>query len=230
MRQRVELTAAFVLHGRPYRETSMLVDFFTLEYGRITAVAKGVRRAGSRRRFLLQPFQPMQISWSGRHELKSLSQSELAMATTPLQGNALLCGLYVNELLQRLLQPEDPHPRLYLFYTYVLNQLASGDDIESALRLFERQLLEELGYELALNRCEAGAFYRFDPDQGLIESTSGERQIYPGHCLQAISRDEYEQADVRRCAKHLMREALTVLLGDRPLQSRALFQSSRRTT
>lgn len=228
MPQHAEQAAAFVLHSRPYRETSLLVDLFTLEYGRISVVARGARRSGSARRFTLQPFQALHVSWSGRHELKNLSQAEVPQVMASPVGNALLCGLYANELLQRLLQPADPHPHLYLYYTYLVHELQQAVDLEGALRTFERQLLEDLGYGVALSHCLPGRYYQYDSQQGMIE-VRGDNSSYTGESLLAIADDCYELADVRRAAKRLMREALAPLLGAKPLKSRELFMKTRRT-
>lgn len=226
--QRVEQTAAYVLHSRPYRETSLLVDLFSLEHGRVRAVARGARRAGSRRRHQLQPFQPLQVSWQGRHELRNLVASEPVAVTPPPQGKALLCALYVNELLQRLLEPHDPMPRLYLYYTYLLSALQQSAEIEGALRTFERQLLEDLGYGIDFASVSPGGGYRYDPEQGLVRALSAQAD-YAGDILLAIAAGDYQQPDVRSSAKRLMRQALTPLLGDRPLKSRELFRTARRT-
>lgn len=228
MSQRAEQAAAFVLHSRPYRETSLLVDLFTLEYGRISVVARGARRSGSSRRFTLQPFQPLHVSWTGRHDLKNLTHAEVPQVMAQPQGKALLCGLYANELLQRLLQPADPHPRLYLYYTYLLRELIQPDDLEGALRTFERQLLNRLGYALELSSCNAHQYYVFDPRHGGMQLTD-QQSGYLGAWLHSIAEDNYDDADVRRAAKRLMREALAVLLGDKPLKSRELFMNTRRT-
>lgn len=228
MPQHAEQAAAFVLHSRPYRETSLLVDLFTLEYGRISVVARGARRSGSARRFTLQPFQSLHVSWSGRHELKNLSQAEVPQVMSQPVGKALLCGLYANELLQRLLQPADPHPRLYLYYTYLIRELQQSTDLEGALRTFERQLLESMGYGIALGHCLPGRYYQYDTRQGMIEVMT-DKGSYTGECLLAIAEDHYELAEVRRAAKRLMREALAPLLGVNPLKSRELFMKTRRT-
>lgn len=228
MPQHAEQAAAFVLHSRPYRETSLLVDLFTLEYGRISVVARGARRSGSARRFTLQPFQSLHVSWSGRHELKNLSQAEVPQVMSQPVGKALLCGLYANELLQRLLQPADPHPRLYLYYTYLIRELQQSTDLEGALRTFERQLLENMGYGIALGHCLPGRYYQHDTQRGVIEVMT-DKGSYTGECLLAIAEDHYELAEVRRAAKRLMREALAPLLGVNPLKSRELFMKTRRT-
>lgn len=222
MSQRVDASAGYVLHSRPYRETSLLVDFLTLEQGRISAVAKGARRPRARLRSALQPFQSLQLGWHGRNELKTLGAVETVEISPPLSGRALLCGLYVNELLQRLLHPGEPCPRLFLYYRYVLNELHSGDDLEGALRTFERQLLTELGFDLDLARAEPGRCYRYLSGHGLVAQASGAAG-YAGEHLQAIAEDRYDAAPVRRTAKQLMREVLQELLGDKPLNSRLLF-------
>lgn len=227
MSGRTDTSAGYVLHSRPYRETSLLVELLTLERGRVSAIARGARRPTARLRSALQPFQSLQLGWQGRHELKNLNLAETVEIAPPLQGRALLCGFYVNELLQRLLPGEEPYPRLFLYYRYVLNELRAGNDIEGALRTFERQLLEALGFGLDLQAVDAEAHYRLQPQRGLValsaSVTSTADSSYPGSHLRAIADDRYDSVEVRRSAKRLMREALAELLGDKPLHSRTLF-------
>ncbi|MDF2183040.1 DNA repair protein RecO [Neptuniibacter sp. CAU 1671] len=228
MAERFEQHAAYVLHSRPYRDTSLLVDFFTLEQGRVSAVVQGARRPGSRLRSILQPFVPIQIRWRGRQELKTLQQAEAVGTMMLLQGNALLCALYVNELLQRLLQPFDAHPRLYVYYQYVLNELLSGSDVEGGLRTFEHRLLHELGCLPALDTLDAAQLYQFHPEQGFLLATHPAEQDKPacfwGQHLQSIAVDDYAEPDVKRAAKRLMRLAIDHQLGGTPLRSRSLFK------
>lgn len=221
MTQRVDATAAYVLHTRPYRETSLLVDLLTLEHGLVSVVARGARRPGSRLRASLQPFQLLQVGWQGRAELKNLSSAEATELGAMLQGRSLLCGLYLNELVQRLLRPFDPHPRLFVLFRYALNELKLANDIEGALRTFERQLLEQLGFALDCSSLMADACYDWHADTGLRPCVAG--QGFPGAHLLAIEQDCYDDPAVRRTAKHLMRVRLAALLGDRPLRSRELF-------
>ncbi|MDI3323109.1 DNA repair protein RecO [Pontibacterium granulatum] len=224
----VDGQAAYVLHGRPYRDTSLLVDFFTLEHGKVSAVVRGAKRPNSKLRPVIQPFLPLQIGWRGRQELKNLTLAEPVDANPFLSGNALMCGLYVNELLERLLQPLDPHPHLYVYYQYVVNELRSGEDIEGALRTFERRLMMELGHAPDLTDLEPDGIYVYDPGQGvqrIAQPTDQNRmRCFYGRHLQAIEQDSYDQRAVRQAAKRLMRLLIDQLLGDKPLRSRELFQ------
>ncbi len=229
--KRVEGQLAFVLHTRPYRDTSLLVELFCQERGRISAVARGARRPGARWRPLLQPFVPLLVSWQGRGELKTLVQLERAAPAGLLAGDALWCGLYLNELLIRLVAVEDPQPRLFAYYQLVLGELAAGGAMEPLLRLFERRLLDALGYGFSWEHQADGLrplapdqHYRFQPEAGFIPlPAEGAAAGYCGADLLAIAADDYAQATARSAAKRIMREALAPLLGPRPLKSRALF-------
>jgi DNA repair protein RecO (recombination protein O) len=223
-----EPVAAYVLHTRPYRETSALVDFFTLEHGKVSAVVKGLRRPGSKQRAVIQPFVPLQIRWRGRQDLKSLISAEAVGHNGILMGNSLMCGLYVNELLQRLLMPFDGVPRLYVFYQYVITALVQQQDVEGALRTFERQILQETGYALDYSQLMTDQIYRFDPDEWcftpVTHITESERiRYFSGQDLLHIEEDAYEHPSARKAAKRLMRLAIDHLTKDRPLQSRSLF-------
>jgi len=228
MDYRVDDQAAYVLHSRPYRDTSLLVDFFSLEWGKCTTVVRGARRPGARLRGTLQPFSPLQISWRGRQDLKTLSSAEAAGQMLFLNGNALICGLYVNELLERALVSWEPYPRLFVYYQYVLNALAQNDDVEGALRTFERRLLLETGYELDLSNVHDGGHFRFQSGQGFIPLGRAPQKPDPLYFsakqLQAIAEDDYACDETRRAAKRLMRMALEPLLGNKPLRSRDLFK------
>ncbi|SIS91725.1 DNA repair protein RecO [Neptunomonas antarctica] len=229
MNYKVDEQAAYVLHSRPYLETSALVDFFTLEQGRITAVVKGMRRPGSKLRGVLQPFIPLQVSLRGRQELKTLIQAESVGMNGILNGRALICGLYVNEMMQRLLSPYDAHPHLYVYYQYVLNELIAGHDIEGALRTFEHHLLAETGYGLALDLVSDQTVYYFDTEnwrfKAVVNITETNRnRCFHGKDLLAIDQDCYDTPQLRQSAKRLMRLAIDHLLAGRPLHSRALFQ------
>ncbi len=243
MERRVALQPAWAIHRRPFRDTSLLVDFFCRDHGRISAVARGARRRASRLQALLQPFRPLRISFSGGGEVKTLTGAESAGEAAPLHGERLFSGFYVNELLARLLHDHVEHPRLFAVYEQTLAQLAGEAPIESALRHFELELLAELGYAIDLERdcrehlpIDAAKFYRYRPDSGfepLAPDEAGEagsgRRSFAGSHLLALGRLELSDAEAAASAKRLLRQALKVHLGGRPLASRALFASARRT-
>lgn len=231
---RISLQPAFILHHRAYRETSLLLDVLTQDYGRISLIARGVRKNRSRTKPLLQPFRPLLISWHGKTELMSLQIVEPQGIPIPLQGECLLSGFYLNELLMRLLQKHDPHPQLYTIYRDTLLELGQTRLQQKHLRLFEKKLLDELGYGLQLDHAipDGKAFladrlYRFYPEQGfeLYEGTENQPQgmIFWGKSLLALLTGQLEDEETLREIKRLMRIALGVLLGPEPIQSRRLF-------
>ncbi len=234
--KRISLQSAYVLHTRPYRDTSLLVEIFTHDFGRIGLVARGVRTSKSRYASLLQPFTPLLISWSGQGELPTLSGTEVAGVAPKLKGDLLLSGFYLNELLMRLLQRGDAHPRLFETYITALASLAETEEQESILRQFEHRLLQEIGYGLILDHevmngesIDPKSCYRYLPDRGPVVSSENNEDgiIVHGRTLLAIAQGDYSQSQVRQEAKRLMRAALAVHLGDRPLKSRELFQQQR---
>lgn len=224
----------FVLHRRAYRETSYLTDLFTLEMGKVSAVVKGVRGSKSDKKSLLQSFQPLLLSISGKHELRNLNQLESAAKMLRLSGNQLFCAMYLNELLNRLLPKEVPHPELYEYYYQSLKVLQNDCEIEPCLRQFELLLLDELGYGLDLNHdfetgqgIEANLNYCLVLEQGIKvighESVGSNR--FSGESLIAMSNNNWTTNSLK-CAKYITRAALAHLLGHKPLKSRELFQQS----
>lgn len=229
---RVTLQMAYVLHTRPYRDTSQLIEIFSRDHGRIGLVARGARSGKSRYAGLLQPFAPLLLSWQGRGELPTLSEVEAAGIATPLNYHHLLSGFYLNELLMRLLQRGDPHPNLFDTYASTLTALTNSTQ-EIALRGFERTLLQEIGYGLILDVdvgsgdvVQDSVTYSYYPDQGPIRAVHGDESGIKvhGRTLRAIATDHYPDETTRREAKQLMRAALSVHLGDRPLKSRELYR------
>ena len=177
MNQRVLLQPAWVIHRRPFRNTSLLVDLFCRDHGRVAAVARGARRGKSRWQGLLQPFQPLRVSFSGRGAVKTLTAAESADAPITMAGERLFSGFYINELLSHLLHDHVEHPRLHQVYEETLAALASRDSpLEATLRRFELELLAELGYALNLRTdcrhqaIEANKQYRYLPDAGFEEA------------------------------------------------------------
>ncbi len=231
---KVDHQAGYLLHQRPYKERSVIVEIFTHDWGRVGLVANGVRKEKSRLAGLLQPFQRLLFSWRGRGELKTLTTVESAGAAELLQGDSLISALYLNELIMRLTSRHDPHPLLFRHYHQTLQKLAKGEAVEWALREFERDLLQELGYGLNLTHdiesgevIEPGAIYCYHP-HGPVKlernrEPGGEITLH-GENLLAIGSGEQPEKEGLREAKRLMRAMLQPHLGDKPLMSRSLFQ------
>lgn len=235
---------AWVLHTRPWRETSLLLELFTPESGRLGVVARGARRPRRGGR-TLEPFVALGCSLSGRGELRTLGAHEVTHRTA-LVGDALYAGFYLNELLVRLLQREDPHERLFREYEGALAVLAGlprGADpiaLEPVLRRFEFALLDELGYGFPLAEDLDGTpvdptrRYTVLPDVGVrlqppgVAEREDEAALHiEGSELLAIAEGRLASPAVLRAAKRLARRALAPHLGDRPLVSRSLFGRAR---
>ena len=218
---RVDQQPAFVLHARPYRETSLLVEALTRDHGRVGLVARGVRRERSRLpRGLLQPLQPLLLSWVSRGELATLAGAEAASSPLGLRGDALLAAMYVNELVLRLGNRNDAHPVAFAAYAQCLARLAVDMDVAWTLRRFERDLLAELGYALALTHTvsgepiDAGVEYNYDPESGASELRTGAAFArVSGAALLALDRDERPNAAQLAQLRRLIRSAIRHLLG-----------------
>ncbi len=228
---RVNGQPAFVLHSYPYKETSLIVDMFTRDFGRIGVVAKGAKRPLSKLRGVLQTFQPLSISFSGKSELRTLIDAEWVGGMLPIEKTALLCGFYLNELLVKLLARDDPHPALFQHYISTLNELAHGEPAQIALRKFERALLKETGVAADLTRCsttrapvEAGSMYVVDPERGA--RTAGAVESWPivaGQTLIDMEREAYDDPQTQAQSKQLMRFLLAYHLGGAPLNTRQIL-------
>jgi DNA repair protein RecO (recombination protein O) len=228
----IELQPAYVLHTRPYRDTSMLVDFITPQFGRITAVARGVRSRKTLKRNLLNPFTRLIISFQGKTDLKLLTHFEAEGVHFSLVAKYLFSGFYLNELLVRLLPEHDSHPATYGLYEKSLQALTAQKDLEPILRDFELQLLAELGYGIDFTSdAQSGAFiakdlnYCLDTQAGFYPApaeTPLNRQ-FSGQHIYAIAQRELSDADVKHSAKRITRALLKPLLGNKPLMSRELF-------
>jgi DNA repair protein RecO (recombination protein O) len=232
---RVNLQPAYILHHRPYRDSSLILEVFSAEHGRMSLVSKGARRRsrGGSNAALLQPFVPLLLSFSGRSEMKTLTQVEAAGSAPDLRGERLFSAMYINELMMRLLHRHDPHPQLFALYGATLGDLASTDQIDGILRRFELALLDELGYRFSLVQDGLSGdplgpdnWYCFHPEHGLVETVAGSdpaQPAYIGEDLLALSRGEFG-GQARVTARRLMRQVLAVHLGDAPLKSRDLFR------
>lgn len=202
MMLRFDSQPAYILHTRPYQETSLLIEFFTEDFGRISAVAKGAKRPKSRGRGLLQPFVPLQIACVGRGGLLTLKDFDATAIPILLLGKRLIFAFYLNELLMRLLHHSDAHQELFQYYAKSLRGLRDcGEDFDDCkeqqiLRLFEKCLLKELGYDLHLtNEVESGdplspnQWYLFDPERGPIKTILNESQVQESQVGKSQTRD-----------------------------------------
>ena len=225
---RVSGEPCVVLHTRPYRENSLLLTVYSLNHGKVALVARGAR--GGRRGRTLQPFALLRAGWSGRGGLVTLTACE-SQKQYWFRGDALAAGFYVAELLMRLAGEREGHPRLFAALCWTLEQFEQ--DLEAALRYFEKTLLEELGYAVDFGREAGGGraigadkHYQFDPQHGFSESAS--ERAYPGAVLLSIAEGDFRDLQVRRVAKRLFNRALAVHLGPAPLLSRRLLTGMHR--
>ncbi len=230
---RVALEPAWVLHRRPYRDTSELVDLFTSRHGRVAAVARGSR--SGRRRTSLEPFQPVHASWSGRGDLVTLTGVESRGPGLQAAGRRLMSMFYVNELLLRLVARQDPHPEIFTVYENTIRGLAGDRQEAPILRLFERDLLEALGYGLMLDSdvdglaVETGARYLYRLEEGprvASRDLSSPLQV-SGATLLAIQSGHFDNPDCLREARILLTAALDHQLGGRPLKTRQVLNALR---
>ena len=232
---RVELEPAFILHHRPFRDTSLLLEAYGRQHGRVGLVARGARGARSRLKGILQPFSPLLLSWQLRGELGTLTAAEPARPGRPPipAGEALLGLYYLSELVLRLTGRLDPHPEVYDGYAAAVEALAAGGPLAPALRRFEKCLLDALGYgpELGLDAAgrplEPAASYRYDPALGLASCRPEAPGALRGTSLLALAADELDQPEVLADARRLLRAALEVHLEGRPLKTRALLKRLR---
>ncbi len=232
MQHRVILEPIFILHQRPFSNTSLIVDMFTMRYGRIVAVARSARGHKSRYRGMLQAFTPMLASWSGRNELKTLGQVELSGAPYQIEGRALLCGFYVNELLVQLLHRDDPYPMVFQHYQNLLHQLETKGLDQAALRYFEKHLLHELGYGLPLiNDAQTGLLiepekqYQYLPERGFFHCRDEEsvNVVFQGSSIIALVEETLSTEQHLLDAKRLMRMVFARHLNGKVIKSRELM-------
>jgi DNA repair protein RecO (recombination protein O) len=221
----------YVLHTYPYLETSLVVELFTRNFGRVATIAKGARRPRSAMRGMLQSFQPLVANWSGKSELRTLHNVEWQGGLHRLQGQALICGFYLNELMLRLLPREDPHETLFEHYETALQALASDEAHPIVLRRYEISLLQELGYALPLTHeaengdaIEPERHYLFVPELGAVKNSQGQSGVQlRGKTLLDMAQNNYTDTQTLQQSKQLMRTLISHHLGDKPLHTRQLL-------
>ena len=220
----------YILHTYPFKETSLLVEVFSENYGRLSLLAKGARRPRSLLRGYLQPFQQVQGTWSGSGDLKTLFSVEWTSKYLGLQEQGLVCGFYMNELLLKLLPKDEPVQSFFNFYHTCLHQLSSSKDYEKILRRFEIKLLEELGYQVKLladeddNDIIADQVYRFEAEYGasLLDKTNHGVKLR-GKTLLDMAKDDYQDPATAKESKSLMRYLINFYMGNETLKTKELF-------
>lgn len=218
----------YLLQHWPYKEASLIIDVLTRDFGRVPILAKGVRKPRSKTAGLLRPFLPLQLSYRGKAELKTLTFVEQgAQAPPPLQGMSLYCGFYINELIGHFLHKFDPHPEVFQLYRECLAELSENSEIERVLRIFELNLLTSVGYGLPLDfddqhkkPVSASKKYFFNADCGPVEAEDGD---IAGQTLLALHTRTFTDSETLAAAKKFMRTVIDFHLQGRPLKSRAVI-------
>ena len=223
-----------MLHSYAYRETSLVIEVFTRNHGRVALVARGARRPRSVLRGVLLAFQPLLLSWAGRSDLRTLHKAEWQGGLPQLKGAGLLCGFYLNELMVKLLARDDPHEELYQIYYQTLHTLSNGGDHAATLRRFEKQMLKELGYALTLDHDVASGdpiqpdrSYEYLIERGPVLSEGGaaeNRLELTGQTLLDMLRDDYSNPLTLQQSKALMRVLINHYLGNQTLNTRQLLK------
>ncbi len=228
---RVVSQPAFVLHSYPYKETSLIVDVFSRDHGRVPLIAKGAKRPHSQLRGVLQTFQPLQLGWAGKSEVRTLTTAEWVGGLLPLERSALLCGFYLNELMVKLLARDDPHPALFDHYVSALNQLGHDEPAAIVLRQFELALLRETGVAASLTTVvttgetvKPDRFYVIDPEQGPREAFASDTvPVVNGKTLIDMQAVDYSDVTTQQQSKVLMRYLLSYHLNGIPLNTRQIL-------
>lgn len=223
----VHLQSGYVLQHRPYRETSEIIDVLTRDFGRISILAKGGRKPGSNTAALLRPFLALRVSYRGRTDLKTLTHVEPLEASPPLQGLPLYCGFYLNELICHFLHKSDPHPEVFQLYRECLLELSGNSEIERILRIFELNLLINVGYGLQLNFDSQNKKpvlptkrYFYNADSGPVEAEDGD---IAGQTLLALYTRTFADSKTLGEVKKFMRTVIDFHLQGKPLKSRAVI-------
>lgn len=223
----VQLQPGFLLQHKPYRETSLLIDVLTRDFGRVALIAKGVKKPKSKFSAFLRPFLPLVISYTGKTDLKTLTHVETFPEQIKLNGKALYCGFYINELVSHFLHKYDPHPEVFDIYQKCLLDMMEVSEIEQALRIFELKLLNLIGYGLRFDfdinqqqKVSSDKNYLIQADIGPIEAVDGE---ISGATLLALQAMDFRDAKSLEQAKKVMRQIIDYHLQGKPLKSRAVI-------
>jgi DNA repair protein RecO (recombination protein O) len=238
--RRVQLQPAYVLHHRPYRDTSRILELFTRDHGRISVFARGARAArktGASLISTLQPFNRLLVSWSARSEAGQLTGAEFDGAVSIMPPDRLVSAFYLNELLLKLFARHDSHPDVFALYAHTIQSLKRDVNPTRALRLFEKRLLDAIGYGLALQHefasgqpVEPRAAYHYRLEQGAVrvQGVAESATIFSGEVLLALAHEELDDPAMCAAARPLLRAALDRCLEGRELRTRQVMRALRR--
>ncbi|MEJ2601797.1 MAG: DNA repair protein RecO [Gammaproteobacteria bacterium] len=238
-RSRINSQPCFLLHGRPFRDSSQLIDILSRDHGRLALVARGIRASRSRYRGVLRPFVPLELSWTIAGDLGTLTGAEPAGRLPAIEGEALMAGFYVNELVLKLTHRHDPQPDVYEAYAAAVSGLACQPDVEYALRCFELRLLRAIGYGLDLEHdmvtglpVDQDAWYRVRPAEGVTRVTADgpAAAVFSGAELRDIAAERFADPTLLRRARRILRPAIEHCLEGRELSSRRVMRAMRRRT
>lgn len=236
--RRVQGEPAWLLHHRPFRDSSRILDVLSRDHGRLSLVARGSRSAKSRLKGILRPFLPLSLSWVMRTDLGTLTGAEMNGAPIALSGDALLSGYYLNELILNLLHRHDPQPEIFSAYEAAINRLAGRDEVAADLRCFEMDMLAMLGYALNLDHdtnsggaLAMDATYEYHVDRGPVAVEAVKAGLcFTGAELTAIGRQEFDNPTTLRNAGRLMKTVIAWHLAGKELKSRKVMREIRRGT
>lgn len=228
---------AWLLHHRPFRDSSRILDVLSRDFGRLSLVARGSRSGKSRLKGILRPFLPLKLSWVIRSDMGTLTGAEVNGPPLGLAGDGLMSGYYMNELLLNLTHRHDPQPEIFSVYESAVRALQRDSDVAGVLRRFEMEVLTLLGYGLNLDHdTQSGEelvedrFYDYRVEQGPVAVESGNGPIaFTGAELRAIGRQEFDDPDTLRNAGRLLRRVLAWHLDGRELNSRKVLRELRST-
>ena len=229
--RRVQLQPGYVLHRRPFRDSSQILDIVTRDHGKVAVVARGSRGSKSRLAGLIRPFLPLRVSWVARSDLGTLTGAEGAGPPAGMVGDAVLSAYYVNELLINFLHKYDPQPEIFALYETILQSLVGGGNVAASLRSFEIELLSLLGYAVNLNHefgrseaLDAERYYEYRMEQGpvAVERSDGPL-VFNGALLTGIAEQRFDDSDILRAANRLMRDVISFHLGGKELKSRKVL-------
>jgi DNA repair protein RecO (recombination protein O) len=230
--RRISLAPAYILHHRPYRDTSRILEVITRDHGRLSLFARGVRGPKAKLASVLQPFQLLLLSWSGRGEAAQLTGAESADSSPPVPAASLMASFYLNELLMKLTTRHDPQPALFDDYHGTVDGLRRGTLLEPSLRIFEKRLLDTLGYGLDLateaqtgKPVEPGEYYHFRPAQGLFPTVAHAAGAVSGHSLISLANEELQSTRELEDARRVLQAALAECLEGRQLTTRAVAKA-----